>query len=254
MNPREYDALFATEDRHWWFVELRREISRAIAETGRQPERWLDLGSGTGGLLAGLPGLVGSAGVGLDASLRALVLARRRGLRRLVCASANLLPFRDAAFDLVTSVDLLCHSGVDPAVALREARRCLQPEGILVLQVPAFDWLKSGHDAAVWTSRRYRVGEISRAIDRAGLRVRSARYRNSFLFPFAAAYRLLSPRPISPAGARSDVRPASVVANVLFAGVLRLEAALRRRGFALPFGLSVFCVAERRLTTGTVES
>src|SRR6266496_2867474 len=56
MNPREYEALFKTEDLHWWFVALRREIARAIERypPGRPhaAARWLDAGSGTGGLRA----------------------------------------------------------------------------------------------------------------------------------------------------------------------------------------------------------
>ncbi len=34
MNPREYQALFEVEDRHWWFVELRRSIGLTVVPLG----------------------------------------------------------------------------------------------------------------------------------------------------------------------------------------------------------------------------
>src|SRR5512141_1296120 len=56
VNPGEYGALYRTEDRHWWFAAVRRDIARAIERHAPAGERlrWLDAGSGTGGLLARL--------------------------------------------------------------------------------------------------------------------------------------------------------------------------------------------------------
>ncbi len=70
----------------------------------------LDLGCGTGGLLAALDG----DAVGVDIALRWLVVARRRldelgCAARLVCACADYLPFRDAQFDVITAENLIEH-------------------------------------------------------------------------------------------------------------------------------------------------
>jgi len=48
---------------------------------------------------------------------------------------ATQLPFPDGSFDLVTSLEVLEHL-VDPAKAVREARRVLAPRGRLVVTVP----------------------------------------------------------------------------------------------------------------------
>ena len=244
MNPREYEALFQTEDRHWWFVALRREIARAIRRWAPAGTRWLDAGSGTGGVLAGLDAERLGMRVGLEPATEGLRFSRRRSLKRLVRGSVGQLPFGAGAFDVVTSVDVLCHRFVDEGEALLEMQRVLAPGGILVLQVPAFDSLRSEHDDAVWTNRRYRLGEVRGMLRRCGFQVESARYRIGLLFPLAALRRLFRRRPDAEA-ARSDVHPAGILSNAFFGTILRGEEALGAAGLRLPFGLSVFCVARK---------
>jgi SAM-dependent methyltransferase len=248
MNPREYEALYAVEDRHWWFDGVRREIAAELARERRGFSRWLDAGSGTGGLLANLR-LPGSPSVfGVEVSPNGLVFSRSRGLRRLARASVVELPFPDGAFDLVTSIDVLCHRGVEEPRALAEAHRCLRQGGLLLLQVPAFDFLRGQHDEAVWTNRRYRKAEVERLLSAAGFRLRRSFYRNSILFPAVALRRLLRRRPTAGREALSDVAPAPRAPDGLFAALLGFERRLRGIGFSLPFGLSVFCLAEKRET------
>jgi SAM-dependent methyltransferase len=248
MNPQEYEALFEVEDRHWWFVALRREIGRALQRhaTPAAGGRWLDAGSGTGGILANLRAGAPAFRVGLDSSLQGLQLARSRGLSRLAAGSVGALPFPPAVFGLITSIDVLCHRDVEGKPALAEMNRCLQPGGLLILQVPAFSWLFGEHDRAVWTHRRFRRVEVERLLERAGFRVRESFYRMSLLFPAAVLRRLWTRRPQTGGNARSDVRAASAAQNALFGGAAWLESALAALGPRLPFGLSVFCVAERR--------
>lgn len=243
MNPQEYEALFEVEDRHWWFVALRREILRAVQKHALPTAggRWLDAGSGTGGLLANLRDGAPEFRVGLDSSLQGMLLARSRRLADLAAGSVGALPFPPAAFGLITSIDVLCHRDVEEAPALIEMHRCLQPGGVLILQVPAFPWLFGAHDRAVWTNRRFRRGEVERLLEQAGFRVRESFYRMSLLFPAAVLRRLWTRR----GSVRSDVRSASAAENALFGGAARLESALAALGPRLPFGLSVFCIAER---------
>jgi len=245
VNPNEYEALFEVEDRHWWFVALRREIALALRRHTPPAARWLDAGSGTGGLLANLRDGAPAFRVGLDSSLRGIMLARSRRLADLAAGAVGVLPFPPAVFGLITSIDVLCHRDVEEAPALSEMHRCLQPGGVLIHQVPAFPWLFGAHDRAVWTNRRFRRGEVERLLEQAGFRVRESFYRMSLLFPAAVLRRLWTRRPGKGGSARSDVRSASAAENALFGAAARLESALAALGPRLPFGLSVFCVAER---------
>lgn len=248
MNPAEYEALYETEDSHWWFRGLWREVGEALerfAPSREGGQRWLDAGSGTGGLLNW-----GSArdrfrlAVGLELSSAGLALSCRRRLPALVRGSVSRLPFRDGAFDAITSIDILNHRTVAGSETLAEAARCLAPRGVLILQVPAYQWLLSRHDRAVWNDRRFGRSEVKGMVEAAGLTPLLCVYRNSILFPFAACKRLLSRgRRRSPD--RSDVGPASGLANAVGGAALSIESAFRRVGVRAPFGLSVFCVASR---------
>ena len=95
-------------------------------------QRWLDLGCGTGGLLAAAAGQA-TCLVGVDIAFRWLVVAQRRLAEagqqaQLICACADHLPFADAQFDLVIAEGLLEHT---PAIdqVLSEAGRVRSPSG-----------------------------------------------------------------------------------------------------------------------------
>jgi SAM-dependent methyltransferase len=243
MNPAEYAAMFAVEDRHWWYVGVRREVERWLGHIrpadGRKL-RILDAGCGTGGLLANLrtPGWR----VGVEISAHGIGFARTRSLTALAQASVSALPFGDESFDAVVSIDVLCHAGVEERQAVEEASRVLRPGGLLLVQVPAFEWLYGEHDAAVWTKRRYRRAEIAALLAGAGLTARRSAYRNALLFPAAAIARIAKRGRRYSDEARSDVRPVPAPVNRFLSSVLALERRLR---VAFPFGLSVFCVGEK---------
>ncbi|MBI2468306.1 MAG: hypothetical protein HYV62_10915, partial [Candidatus Rokubacteria bacterium] len=82
MDPREYELSFALEQEHWWFRAKRALVRSLLARYGRPGGRGLDVGCGTGGMLAALGGE--GFWVGADAEPLALVFSRKRGLTRLV--------------------------------------------------------------------------------------------------------------------------------------------------------------------------
>ncbi|MBI4323003.1 MAG: class I SAM-dependent methyltransferase [Candidatus Omnitrophica bacterium] len=249
MNPREYEVMFSVEDRHWWYVGLRHEILRAVNRFASQSpqasaSRWLDAGCGTGGLLGHL-GVASWWQVGVEITWEGLRLARARRLPNLLQGSVTALPFQDRSFDVVSSIDVLYHQRVDDRRAVAEMARVLKPGGLLVVHVPAFEWLRSEHDAAIWTRRRYTRREVTALLQEAGLRVRASYYRNQLLFPLLALMRALKRRCVEAAHAVSDVAPVPMGLNTVLRGVLRAETALPWWVRSVPFGLSVFCVARR---------
>ncbi len=90
--------------------------------------RILDLGCGKGRFARHLTA-AGAEVVGLD--LSAAMLAGAEGLDR-VRGSARRLPFADAAFDAVVTVEVFEHLAAIEQV-LREARRVLRPGGVLAI-------------------------------------------------------------------------------------------------------------------------
>jgi SAM-dependent methyltransferase len=253
LRAQDFADLFALEESHWWFVGMR-EVTAALLDPvcprGRVRDV-LDAGCGTGGMLSWLERYAGGGRVtGVDLSADALDFCRGRGLLGVAQASVTALPFADSAFDLLTSFDVLVQlpgEGSDE-LAMREMFRVLRPGGVAFVRVAAYEWMRSGHDEALNTQRRYTLGQLIERMTRAGFRVRRATYANSLLLPVAALRRLVLKR-LRLAGAGSDVKPLPPGfgwLNRSLASALNAEAALLRRpGSKLPAGLSAVCVAEK---------
>ncbi|HLY54926.1 MAG TPA: methyltransferase domain-containing protein, partial [Stellaceae bacterium] len=164
-------------------------------------------------------------------------LAAARGDAVLALGSVDALPFPDGAFAAIFSADVLYHRNVDEMRALAEFRRCLAPGGRLVVNLPAYDWMRSSHDEAVHGARRYTAGRIRQALAAAGFTRIVCRYWNFLLFPLMAAKRKLLP------SGSSDVHPFPAPIEAVFRAVMRTETAMIRRGMGLPFGGSIMAAA-----------
>lgn len=253
MQASDYADLHALEEGLWWFTGMR-AITAALLDPlcPRGRDRLvLDAGCGTGANLAWLARYAGGGRVvGIDLASTALGFCRAGGHRRLAQASITHLPFGAGTVDLLTSFDVLGQlpGSEAPAHALAEARRVLRPGGLAFVRVAAYQWMRSGHDAALGTHRRYTLGALAGAIERAGLRVVRATYAAGALLPAAAVRRLILAR-VGLAASGSDVRPLPRPLRPLeraLAAMLHAEVRLLRHPRArLPAGLSAICVAAR---------
>jgi hypothetical protein len=149
---------------------------------------------------------------------------------------------------VVISLDVLYHLDVaDDLKALREFYRVISRDGILLLNLPAYDFLKSSHDEVVHTRHRYTLRDVKNKVEGAGFTVERATYRNTLLFPLAMAARLLRKFHLQNEKKRgSDLGPLPGWLNRFLKGVLLFENRLILRGLNFPFGLSVFCVARKK--------
>lgn len=244
VERNEYERLAAVEERMWWFRALHDNLVAALAGAVAAPRRILDAGCGTGGLLLRLARALPDATlIGLDIDSGAAAVARGKIGRPICIGSVAALPFADASLDAILSADVLCHSGVDERAALAGFRRCLRPGGTLILNLPAYRWLYSAHDAAVDNARRYGRVELHDMLAAAGFaQIRSA-YWNSFLFPLMVFRRKLWRQ--GGAVPRSDVALLPAAVERVFGTVAALESRLLRTGHALPFGGSILAIAVR---------
>ena len=201
--------------------------------------RVLDAGCGTGGFLAQLAQFMpDSETFGLDADETASRWAAEKSTRPVCTASINALPFANAAFAAIFSVDVLCHRDVDEARALGQFHRCLTAGGLLILNLPAYRWLMSRHDTAVYNARRYTRRGVVRLLRAAGFRPVFTGYWNMFLLPLMVATRKLLP-----GGADSDVKLQPPLIDAVCGAATSFERGLMRAGIRLPFGGSVLAVA-----------
>jgi SAM-dependent methyltransferase len=147
----------------------------------------------------------------------------------------------EGSFDLTVSLDVIEHLQDDVA-ALRELRRVTKPGGALLVTVPAYQWLWSGHDEVNHHHRRYSRRTLLDAAEQAGWHAERTAHFNSLLLPAAMLLRVLER--FKPATTKSSldlwVPPAPL--NWALRQALNLEATVIGRGGSIPAGLSLLAV------------
>jgi SAM-dependent methyltransferase len=250
MMPEENKFLYELEERHWWFQGMRKILAALLDRHGTAaPVRILDAGCGTGYMLSWLRQRSSATQVhGMDFSADALSYCRARGEPLLLRASVADIPFRSNGFDLITTLDVL--DSFTPQEAARpfaELARVLKEGGMILVRVPAFQFLYSQHDRAVSTAHRYTARELGSCLAGEGLVLERVTYANFLLFPLAALWRILR-RSLS-GEPRSDVKPLPRGLrwlNPLLTALLGIEAWwLKYLPWGLPAGLSVIALARK---------
>lgn len=244
MDEREYDVLDATEASMWWFRGLHGHIRRMTARYLQASSgSVLDAGCGTGGILTQLAGAVPALKrYGFDYVPGAAHRAAAKTGAAVGVASVNTLPYAERTFELIVCADVLGHRGVDANMALSELARALRPQGILLLNLPAYRWLMSYHDVSGHTMHRFTRAEVAEMLALHGLEPVFLSYWNTFLFPLLVIKRKI----VGGTHGVSDVKPYPALVNAVCTGLMWMEGQLMAAGIPLPFGSSVFVVARRR--------
>jgi SAM-dependent methyltransferase len=156
----------------WTKDRFRRHIGRRV----------LDAGCGVGNFMS-LIALEVDLLVGLDLSKLNVEVARERfrGLPNVQVHRGDLdsdLPnIVGSEFDTVVLLDVLEHVEDDVAL-LEQCRQVIQPEGHLLIKVPACPWLFGAVDEASGHFRRYSPGLLRQKVESANWSVLSCRYMN----------------------------------------------------------------------------
>jgi SAM-dependent methyltransferase len=161
------------------------------------------------------------------------------------------VPFPGAAFDIVTSFDVLY--SLDDEVeraAMAEMMRLLKPGGYAIINVAAMRVLRGDHSVLSREVRRYDRADLRAKLEAAGFSIVRLTYTNASLFPPMAIARAIQRlRGLKAEGETQQeisVPPAPI--NALLTGVLWLEG-MWLRAFDLPFGSSLLCLARKPATS-----
>ena len=241
---RLLEATARAERDHFWFRGFRRFVTPLVAESvrGVAHAMILDCGCGTGHNLALLRRYGRVAGI--DLTWTGLMFAHGMGERAVAQASATLLPFPDATFDVVTSFDVI-YSLDDAAekAALDEMRRVLRPGGHLIINVAALEMLRGNHSVLGGELRRYSRASLTTRLIGSSFEVRRISYTNAAILPIVASVRLLQ-RLSGHEESQQEISIPAAPINAALSAALALEAAAFRI-VNMPFGSSLLALARR---------
>jgi SAM-dependent methyltransferase len=240
MDPeygRRYADLYR---RHWWWRARGDAVLEQIRRVRhREPAtRILDVGCGDGLFFDALAPFGSVHGVEPDERL----LSPRSPWRDRITISTFGDGFRPPhRYGLILFLDVLEHMP-DPTAALIRARQLLEPDGAIVVTVPAFEWLWTSHDDLNHHQTRYTRTELRRVARTADLQVTYEQYLFQWLVPAKLLTRaweaLRHPAPAPPC-----VPPHLL--NALLFGYSRFEMRMAR-ALGVPFGGTLLAI----ITTG----
>lgn len=233
MDLKEEEILGDHASSHWYYASKAAAMRAYLRKKSYQ--HVLDVGAGSGFfskhlLERGIAGRATLVDTGYDREHTETHHGRQVDYRT---------DYANADFDLALFMDVLEHVP-DPVALLKHYLDIAKPGTEVFVSVPAFKFLWSGHDDFLGHYRRYTTRGLRENLTGAGLRIDNCTYYFGFVFPIAAARRLLS-RSNGTTG--SDLKVHHPMTNAVLSAICTAELPfVRLNGVA---GLSVFGSASK---------
>lgn len=243
MKPVAYKEMYENEIDHAWYVATRNLMIKNISRYLKEKAKILDAGCGTGGTIIALQKAGFKNVYGIDNNKDALKYCRIRGIKNIKMGDINSLNLKEGSFDAVICMDVLYHKDVKKDLVLNSFYKLLKKRGLLYLQEPAFNWLKSKHDIAIETNNRFTAGKIKNNVQDAGFEVIELSYFNFFLSPLIIFKRILNNVFVTEK-INSDVGHVNPIFNFIVLQILNLEIKILDK-INLPFGISIICLVKK---------
>lgn len=243
VKTSEYARMAEYEQSYWWHLGrleiIQTYLKRVFGK--RHNSTILNVGCGTGGTIDMLEkfGHVDN----VDTSDDAIAFVKTRGNKNIMKVDGIDLPYEDKTYDVVGAFDVLEHIEDDKR-ALFEWKRVLKDDGVIVITVPAYQWLWSEHDASLHHRRRYTVKSLMTVAAEAGLKPEKKSYAISFSLPLVIGYRVASKALNRKGGSETSYVPVPRSINKFFTVLLKVEAKLHDK-ISLPAGTSVITILHK---------
>ena len=242
MDKGEYTNMYNNEMSHWWYVILHNLIIQFIkTEFGENKSiSILDAGCGTGGFLSKLSDYPNKEG--FDFSSDAIDFCHQRGLSQCFIQDLNTWK-SDQKYDVIVSSDVLYHKNImDEQIILNNFYEALNPGGVLILNLPAFEILKRKHDIVVQTKKRFNKNDLLNFHRNSNFNSVNVYYRLPLLFFIVLAQKL---REKMKKQNTSDIGSVSTLLNSFMIKLFIFENHFFKYKLTLPFGTSVIGVYKK---------
>jgi 2-polyprenyl-3-methyl-5-hydroxy-6-metoxy-1,4-benzoquinol methylase len=246
MKPNEYEVLSQVDEEHWFYCGKRAIVRHWINHFVKldRDDLLIDAGMGTGSWLLEMSASCKVLGIDDHDESLALAVPRVSAVGGSVLKSSLTdVDLPSATAKVVTAMDVLEHIEED-AKALGEMIRLTKPGGLVVVTVPAFQWLWSDWDETLEHRRRYNKPQLLRLFNCSGVRVLRCTYFNSaLLVPIALVRWCRRLRPARKSTNRMEHRIPPARLNRFLKALLVHPAC--SSSFPAPAGVSLLGIIQR---------
>jgi 2-polyprenyl-3-methyl-5-hydroxy-6-metoxy-1,4-benzoquinol methylase len=123
----------------------------------------------------------------IDSDSKAIEIAKKKGINGFV-ADINTWQTQEK-FDCIILGDVLEHLEDDKS-AIKKAHEMLEPNGCIVVNVPAYQTLFSKHDIALGHKRRYSNIELESRLQESGFTIEKLRHWNLLALPITVSIKI----------------------------------------------------------------
>lgn len=243
MRNDLYKKFEYLDDHHWWFI-ARKKILRNLLKSSIKKEisDSLDIGSGPG-INVSILQEVSKKITCLEASDEAIKFGNKKYPELEMIKGYFPATIPNRKFDMITMFDVLEHIDND-SEALRTAYSLLKTGGYFIMTVPSYMFLWSEHDEHVHHKRRYTKKQIIDLLKKAGFEIDRITYFNTILFPAIAFIRIFK-RIFNIKTGDTDFDIGSPFLNSILTALFKSEVFFLNK-INFPFGVSLFCVAQKK--------
>ena len=177
--PKEgYQNCFLVEDNSFWFKHRNNCIIEVI-NNFPPPGIILDVGGGNGFVSLEIKNNGYEIAL-LEPSISGILNAKKRGLKKIICANFNEIDLYPNSIPAIGIFDVLEHIQNDYEF-LNKIYKCLIPGGNLYVTVPAYNFLWSVEDNIAGHYRRYNLNQLKSVVKQIGLEIEYFTYIFSIL-------------------------------------------------------------------------
>lgn len=230
------------ETTYWWFVNRRDIVTKLLNTHCPQKGTLLEVGCG-GGFLSSTLQREGWNVTSADIHPTAARFAHEQGVPKALAFDASKpWPLASNTANAFLMLDVLEH--IEPHIdALQEAYRVLNPGGIALLTVPAYQFLFSAWDEYNQHYRRYTTTTMKEVAQQAGFKIQRLTYWNIMTLAPAVVVRLKD-RFLNKTISKAEFPKVPKALNAALIASGRIENEWVRR-LPLPAGLSVLAVLKK---------
>jgi len=241
MNKNLIHEMAKIEDNYWWFKQKRSLVKSLINKYAAKGSKLklLDCGCGTGKTME----LLQTYGTvyGTDFDIDCVNYCKKRGFKKLNQQDITKPLKYKEKFDVMVVTDVLEHIESDK-LAVKQLTKSLNKNGILIMTVPAHQWMFGHWDEMLQHKRRHTVKSVNKLLSsEKNLTVVKSGYYNFQSFPPALLSNFVIMKLVKPKSQFWNT-PKIINQILIVTGMVDNFLALHTPFY---FGLSVYAVAKK---------